>query len=335
MKGRSIFAVLVLAILPAQAFAWGSTGHTMVSRLAAHNLPASVPAFLRTPAAVEEIAALGPEEDRIKGAGSSWDRDNDEAHFLDLDDDGSIAGAVRLNALPSNMPAYAEALAKVQTTPYKQGYLPYAIADGYERVRKDFAYWRVDDYLASHATTVAARASFTAQRALRQDLTLRDIGDWGHFVADGSQPLHVSIHYNGWGDYPNPNNFTTKHIHSFFESAFVDRYSQIEDVQRLMKPYTPEMPSAALSQEQIAAVVGTYLEGTAAEVTPLYRLYSAGAFESGSSQAVRFTDAQLARGAEMFRDLVALAWEDSIDQSVGYPEIPVREVLTGKTVPRI
>ena len=43
----------------------------------------------------------------------------------------------------------------------------------------------------------------------------------GHYVADGSQPLHTTIQYNGWTG-PNPNGYTTEHkIHSQFESAFV------------------------------------------------------------------------------------------------------------------
>ncbi len=25
---------------------------------------------------------------------------------------------------------------------------------------------------------------------------MRDVGNWGHFVADASQPLHVSVHFN-------------------------------------------------------------------------------------------------------------------------------------------
>ena len=43
----------------------------------------------------------------------------------------------------------------------------------------------------------------------------------GHYVADGSQPLHTTIQYNGWTG-PNPNGYTTEHkIHAQFETAFV------------------------------------------------------------------------------------------------------------------
>ena len=36
----------------------------MINKLAASTLPADVPAFLRTPAAIDEITYLGPEPDR-------------------------------------------------------------------------------------------------------------------------------------------------------------------------------------------------------------------------------------------------------------------------------
>ena len=36
-----------------------------------------------------------------------------------------------------------------------------------------------------------------------------------------SQPLHTTIRFKGWGNYPNPNEYTTKDIHSYFEGEFV------------------------------------------------------------------------------------------------------------------
>jgi hypothetical protein len=331
---RFLSLAIIAALLPARALAWGATGHTMINRLAAESLPDSVPAFVRTASAVDEIATLGPEEDRIKDAGQSWDDDNDPGHYLDIGDDGTVDGVVRLDALPKDMAAYTKALESAGSDPYHTGYVPYTIMDGFERVRKDFAIWRVDAYMATHATTDSARAAFDRDRALREDLTLRDIGDWGHFVGDGSQPLHITIHYNGWGNYLDPNNYTKNHIHSFFESDFVDQYAKIADVRAKVTPYVPLNPATLLTQEQIGTMVGAYLSGTAKAVDPLYALYAAQGFQTGSQRAIDFTDEQLARGAIMLRNLIAIAWEDSLNQGFGYPEIPVRDVLSGKTAPR-
>ena len=49
---------------PQAARAWGNEGHRLINRLAASTLPADVPAFLRSEAAVNEIEYLGPEPDR-------------------------------------------------------------------------------------------------------------------------------------------------------------------------------------------------------------------------------------------------------------------------------
>src|SRR5580698_5545716 len=93
---------LVATAIPCGALAWGTTGHREINLDAARSLPASLPAFLRTPEAIAEIEALGPEEDVLKGSGESWDRDYDPGHFVDVGDDGTIFGT-RLDALPLDM----------------------------------------------------------------------------------------------------------------------------------------------------------------------------------------------------------------------------------------
>src|SRR5580658_10268054 len=58
-------AVILGLALPSQpARAWEQDGHRMINKLAASNLPADVPAFLRSQAAIDEIEYLGPEPDR-------------------------------------------------------------------------------------------------------------------------------------------------------------------------------------------------------------------------------------------------------------------------------
>src|SRR6202041_363784 len=44
----------------------------------------------------------------------------------------------------------------------------------------------------------------------------------GHYVGDGSQPLHTTINYDGWVGKDNPNGYTTDHtIHAQFETVYV------------------------------------------------------------------------------------------------------------------
>src|ERR1700730_14968937 len=60
-----IAGVLLMGQLP--AFGWGPDGHTYVNQVAAEKIPPSMPAFLRTNAAIARIAYLGPEPDRWRG----------------------------------------------------------------------------------------------------------------------------------------------------------------------------------------------------------------------------------------------------------------------------
>lgn len=312
----------------APALAWGATGHTLISRAAAEALPATLPAFLRTPAAIDEIAALGPELDRSKDAGRSHDLDRDPGHYADIGDDGTIAGVDPRN-LPVSREAYDTALRAVGTDQYKMGFLPYAIIDGWEQVAKDFAIWRVDRVGEDDSAEPTDRAWFARDRALRETLTLRDIGVWSHYVGDASQPLHVSVHYNGWGDFPNPNGFTqSRRTHAQFEGAFVRAHATLEAVKAHMR-------APASSDAPISTQVGTYLEATAGNVVPFYTLEKRGEFESSTPAAVDFLDARLADGASELRDLVVAAWDASGSLRVGYPDgITPAEAESGKSSPK-
>ena len=88
MSLRTLLALLVLVIGPKEVLAWGATGHEWVSGIAIEKLPDSVPAFVRTPEAAAEIAALGRELDRSKGAAEMHDKERDPGYYVDLTDDG-------------------------------------------------------------------------------------------------------------------------------------------------------------------------------------------------------------------------------------------------------
>jgi hypothetical protein len=328
-------AVALAFACNAAAFGWGDKGHEIVGQLAGSWLPATVPAFMRTMPAQYEIMYLAPELDRLKGSGQAWDAENDPGHFIDLDDNGMVAGVVSLQKLPATREDYDTALRAAGTNQYRQGYSPYAILEGWQQLRYDFGYWRVDNYHASHAPTSHARALAATDRAIDQALILRDAGVWGHFVEDACQPLHVTIHYNGWGKYPNPNGYTmSQKTHSFFESTFVDRYITPGIVNKLMVPSMMMAPDKLLTQDQIAALVAGYIQGSLQAVGPLYDIDKAGGFANGSPAAVKFTATQLARGAVELRDLITLAWYDSLNTKVGYPYQSVRDILNGAPPPK-
>lgn len=311
---------------PAPALAWGASGHRIISTLAAETLPDEIPGFLRTPDAAWQIGELGREADRSKGAGQPHDHDLDPGHYVDIGDDQTIAG-VPVAHLPPTREAYDTALRAKGLDEYRVGYLPYSIMDGWEQLRIDFAYWRVDRAAEKSAKTTEDHAWFGRDRHLREMLTLRDLGYWSHFVGDASQPLHASIHYNGWGDFPNPQGYSTStKLHAYFEGEFVREHVTQEEVKAKLQPYRDCHCSIQQRTEQ-------YLLAMQAQVVPLYELDKRGAFRGSDSKGVDFAAARLAAGASELRDMIVDAWRSSEDASVGYPPVKVRNVEAGKVVP--
>jgi hypothetical protein len=138
---------------PKEAAAWGATGHEWVSGIAIEKLPDSVPAFIRTPEAAAEITVLGRELDRSKGAGETHDAERDPGHYVDMTNEASVVGVLPLAQLPKTREEYDTQLRAGGFTQYKAGYLPYSIVDGFQQLRKDFAYWRALTKAIETATT--------------------------------------------------------------------------------------------------------------------------------------------------------------------------------------
>jgi hypothetical protein len=323
-----IFVASLMAMLGAagQALSWGASGHRIIGRLAVEALPPELPAFLRTEAAVAAVGELAREPDRWKGAGRAHDSDRDPGHFLDLGDEGKMFGGPALSALPATREDYETALRAVGVDAWKAGYLPYSIVEDWQQLAKDFAYWRVDTAAARSVTDPKHRAWFASDAAQREALIERDLGTLAHYVGDGSQPLHVSIHYNGWGPFPNPEGFTQDKVHGPFEGAFVHDFVTTVAVRAAMIPYRECRCS-------IEARTEAYLATTGGFVIPFYRLQKAGGFMNGDPRGRAFAAERLAAGASELRDLVIDAWRVSATQEVGWPAVKVADVASGKLDP--
>ncbi len=308
------------------ALAWGATGHRLIGEAGMQTLPVDLPAFLRAPDAVQAVGEIAREPDRSKGSGQPHDHDLDPGHFLDVDDQGKVNGGPPLASLPVDREAYDLALKAVGTDAYRSGYLPYNIEDGFEQVVKDLAYWRVETAALKSDPRAAERAWIKHDLQTREALTLRDIGYWAHFVGDASQPLHVSVHHNGWGSYPNPHSYTDDKLHGPFEGAFVHDHLSLASVEAAMPPLQTCAP--------IATCTVAYLMATYAWIEPLYAMWGAGDFTHADPKAVAFTTARVAAGAAELRDMVVAAWRASDDASVGYkPDVSVKAAEAGQLVP--
>jgi hypothetical protein len=139
---------------------------------------------------------------------------------------------------------------------------------------------------------------------LAQDIAFY-MGWLGHYTADGAQPLHDTIHHDGWQG-PNPKEYTTEpRVHGRFESAFVDLI-QLTDAD-----LTPLMTKPAVLADPFAAILA-HLDDASTHVEEVYVLDKSGAFSDKANEpATRLAKTQLAKAAALLRDLTYTAWIES------------------------
>ena len=317
--------VLALAV-PSSLLAWGNTGHRMVGSLAIWALPVDLPAFLRTPQAARDVGELSREPDRSKGSGRLHDQDRDPGHFIDLDDDGHVLGGPPMLPLAATRADYETQLRAAGLDSWKAGYLPYSILDRWQQLTTDFAYWRVLKAAEANPRWRAHGPWFTQDRIRREALILKTLGELSHFVGDGSQPLHVTSHFNGWGDGPNPNGYSKARLHGPFESDLVLATVRSPAVAAKMAP----LRLCNCSPEQR---VSAYLTATAQQVIPFYEMEKAGGLAAGDPRGTAFAVERMAVGASELRDVIVEAWRTSANAKIGWKPVAVADVLAGRIDP--
>jgi hypothetical protein len=287
---RPALALVLLVCLLAQtpvAFAWGNGGHRLVNKLAASTLPASVPAFLRSETAVNEIEYLGPEPDRWRSpAEPELSKAQAPEHFIDLEP------ADALGPLPRNRLDFEGKVFAAGDRPEKIGLQPWETNEIWERLKAALREYRALSAGGKDTRGVEAAALFYA-------------GWLGHYVGDGSQPLHTTIQYNGWVG-PNPNGYTTGHqIHWQFEGPFVD--ANLHEAEVRAKMTEPKAIEGDVFDAYLA-----YLRQSKTYVERVYQLEKAGGFVgAGTAESREFTAERLAAGASMLRDMIYTAWVES------------------------
>ena len=294
--GRFIAAALITTlILPAPAaFGWGNEGHTWINSVAARATPPDMPCFFGR--SVAELAYLGPEPDRWRNpAEAALKYSQEPDHFIDLE---RISW---LDPLPRDRYQFYRLLYEKRATitdhpddylPEHVGLQPYITIEVFGRLKAAFREYRILKQAHKPTGPVQQAIVFYA-------------GWLGHYVADGSQPLHTSIQYNGWVG-PNPKGYSTQHtIHWQFESTYVAANITPGDFAGLV--HAPTRLSDPFKQYM------DYLKQSNSLVENVYQLEKDGGFNGkGSPEAFRFTTGRLAAGSQMLLDLWYTAWLDSV-----------------------
>ncbi len=286
-RAISLTLCAVIALTPRHACAWGDAGHRLINRLAILNLPADAPAFLRSDEALREIEYLGPEPDRWRSPSEpELVAAQAPEHFIDLE----LADA--LGPLPHRRLDFEAKVFAAGERPEKIGLQPWQVDEVWERLKAALRAYRQLVAEGKDTKPVEQAAIFYA-------------GWLGHYVGDGSQPLHTTVCYNGWVG-PNPHGHTTAHtIHWEFEGPFVERNITAPQVQALVGA-TQSLP-ADIFDSYVA-----YLRVSAKQVEQVYIFEKSGGFAgAGTPESRAFTAERLAAGASMLRDLIDSAWVQS------------------------
>ncbi|MGC2108562.1 MAG: nuclease [Candidatus Korobacteraceae bacterium] len=294
---RVALCVLLALSLIAPAWPWGNEGHSAINRVAAEKLPPDMPAFLRNASA--QLAWLAPEPDRWRETSElALKRSQEPDHYINLE---LIEG---MTLPPDRYSFYRELNTKREQTPGHPddllpehvGLQPYITMEVYERLVVAFREYRAAIREHRNPDFAEANAIYYA-------------GWLGHYVGDGANPLHTTIHHNGWVG-PNPKGYTTANtIHWKMEGVFVAANLQQLQFADLV-PTKPQLLNNPF-QDYLH-----YLRSSFLLVDTAYQLEKEGGFDRAGTPASRdFIRHRLAAGATMLRDMWYSAWVQSGQES--------------------
>jgi hypothetical protein len=296
-KTLGLAAILALILAP-RSSAWGLTGHVVISRAAVNALPADVPSFVRRQ--IDWIGQRSITPDSYRAASEPFIKvAEDPSHEWHLEQLAFLRTVPRsrfefiqalydeFKRVEKSDPARAALL-----NPTSTGMLPYTTMEVYERLKVTFRLWR--DQQRDRQPT-----AFTEQDAAFY------IGWLSHYIADASQPLHSSIHHDGWRG-EDPKNFTRDGaLHWGFENDFVDLIGLKEsDIQMRVGP-------AKTVADPFAAILA-HLARSNTRVEQIYVLEQRHALTDKSSAAAKeLVYVCTSDGATFLRDLIYTAWVTS------------------------
>ena len=305
------------------AGAWDYEGHHAINELALASLPKDFGIEL-TPALKGRVEFLAGEPDRWrnaadvrKGTGELlFAHVNGPDHYIDLEDialcgltpetlppmryDFAAILARERAAHPEKFPAIDPAK-NADHTRELDGFLPWAIAENYARLKSDFS------------TLKAFRQSggTPEEIANAQADCIYVMGVMGHYVGDAAQPLHTTKHFNGWtGD--NPKGYTTNlTFHAWIDGGYFRKTGGIK-VETLLGKIQPAARIANVQQpDGMFKAAVNYIVEQNKLVEPLYALEKEGGLSGEGDKGMEgqaFLDGQLVKAGQMLGNIWLTAW---------------------------
>jgi hypothetical protein len=316
MKIKPFAVIVVLIAFAFNVNAWNYEGHHAVNELALASLPSDFGIDL-TPALKNRIAFLAGEPDRWRNVSDlPLTQANGPDHYIDLED------LKLFDLTPETLPimrydfvadialaraAHPEKFRPIDPTKDADhtreldGFLPWAITEYYEKLKSDFATLKA---LKQYGGTPEEIANAQAD-------IVYVMGVMGHFVGDGSQPLHTTVHFNGWvGD--NPKGYTTKTtFHGWIDGGYFKKTGGINVATLVGKIQPATRIANAGDQEAFFRYIVAYLVDQNKFVEPLYEMDKNGQLTGEGDKGLEarpFLDGQLVKAGQMLGNIWLTAW---------------------------
>lgn len=278
---RVALVLVLISGVRSNAAAWWEKGHRIATACAVEALPEETPAFFREQG--EILQYLSGEADRWKRYGPTLRAAERPNHYVDLE---MLNEDVSKIVFPSDrykaLRGYFEKGEKIP------GLLYYQIVEYYERLQGSFRAYR------AHPEALGIRHAVISYA-----------GILAHYAEDLSQPLHLTIHYDGRVN-KRGNVVSNKGIHKRFEGPMVERHVEVGDCRKFMR--------APVVLEDVAEAVKKALLTSHGYVDEVYRRDDAGKFETPDQASKELVRARLAFGAQFLSDLWYTAWMRSAEE---------------------
>jgi hypothetical protein len=339
MKTTFFAITLAAAAFVFNSGAWDYEGHHAINELALASLPKDFGIGL-TPVLKARVEYLAGEPDRWRNVGDlPLKQFNGSNHYIDLED-------LKLYGLtPDTLPImrydFVADIVKARTahperfppidperdadhTRELDGFLPWAITENYEKLKSDF----------STLKTFQRFGGTPMEIANAQADCIYVMGVMGHYVGDGSQPLHTTVHYNGWTG-PNPKSYTTNlSFHAWIDGGYFRATGgiKVETLTGKIKP-AARIPNAD-DPEAFFHYMVNYLVAQNKLVEPLYQMEKDGQLAGEGGQGLEgraFLDGQLVKAGQMLGNLWLTAWLDAPEDTYLERQLEQRAAANAET----
>ena len=301
----------------ASAGAWDYSSHFVINQLALASLPTNFPAFVLAPAQRERIAFLSGEPDRWRNISDlSLRHANGPDHYIDLEE--LQLCDLTPNQLPPLRYTFANLFAQARAahperfaainpdsdqdqTRELTGFLPWTIVEYADKLESCFSYLKTFEQAGGTPVEIA-----NAQADV-----IYVMGVMGHFVGDGSQPLHTTIHFNGWvGE--NPHGYTTNHtFHAWIDGGYFRKTGEPKLETLAGKIHPAERVGEPGRADGLFRAALDYLVAQNKLVEPLYQLEKDGKLSGEGEQGLAgrpFLEDQLVKAGQMLGNIWLTAW---------------------------